>query len=564
LSNTVRIVEIKEVVTHAGVASLLAMAGRRQFINLDATVDASAAHKEYGRCLSFKARVEWVSGDRSRSLASERVYWYANPGSSNKTGLTGDARAGFSAASDPPYRRGSPCNAAGWTEVVTFDLSRYGGDEFEVFATTQADYTGGLSAGNYVVWRKFWYMVTEMFTDASNTTKYEVPAPVTSAMEAGYRTVFIDFEEQLPRTTAPHTGFLADDAARRVVGQASTAFRVDNLVPFKAHIVTVDWSQTGTVDEDLAATMHADTEIVSPWKILWRHGAGTTPWKLSAEYRTTAAQWRCGRGAACPGHSSATHRCPDAAGSTFSCGATTCAGTHSSGAHSCDPDGAGSPRWQCGRTSPACPAQHRSRTDMCPSVAGAVWSCRAASCAGHSASSHVCGASAWTTLPDANISLVTHPTQRGFKQVQVDFSSGPVHPTAARGVEVRMRYRRAADSIALGWGGASHHLYLCTGALQDIRVAADWDPIQRSDCVHEFGHALGLVNYGWPGTDSESAWQDTANGRHCLRSATQCAMFYMSSTTRLTTFHLDSDGTGCHDHMRRADFSRTTMAVKWR
>jgi hypothetical protein len=552
----IRLAELVEVVEHGGTQTQRPVAGRNQFINLDDRVDPGTAHPEYGRLIRLKARVEWASGDPSRSLAGQNVYWYAQAGGSNKAGLTGTLKEGFSSAGSGLLRHPTTTDAQGWTGVVSFYLSGYGGDSFSVHATVDASYAGGRQAGPYVVWKKFWYQVVEM-QDGSGSV-FNIPAAVTTAFETGYRTVFIEWSEQTPRVQASYTANLPASADRAAA--ARPHFRNDNLCPFKAIITTCDYSGTGNQRTTLNSTLRAPTWDSGPM-LLWRlSGAGG--WKVSAEYRpANPPLWRCQRvSSACPGHTSPDHRCSQGPGNTWRCTARGCP-THSDPAHVCS----GRP-FVCHRTSPPC-VTHSSASNHCPSAAGATWSCGASTCPGHAGAADRCGTTQpWRNIPDSAISLAGSYSPQGFKHIHVDFTGGPVTPSASNPVDIRLVVLQTGPNIALGWGGGSSALFLCTGALHDIDVPANWNPIQQSDIVHELGHALGLVNMQPTAASAHDAWADTVSTPpqplHCRKPPTQCAMWWQSSTTRLTTFHLDG-GVGCHDHLRRQDFSRSVMASHW-
>jgi hypothetical protein len=457
----IHVVEIAEVITFGGTTTRRAVAGRKQYVNLDDQVDTTQAHPEYGRSIKLQARVEWQGGSKF-PLTDQTVYWYSKPGGSNKAGLTDQQKESFDSAGSKLVRKSTTnTDAQGWTPAVDFFLSQYGGDTFEVFATEDAGYTGGLKAGTYEVWKKLWYQVTEM--KDGNGGVYTLPSQVTTPFEDGYKTVFIEFNEKTPRNQADHIEYLADGTARS--NAAKPKFTVDSLTPFKAHIMTVDWSQTGNQQKTFSATLNGTT-WTSPWVLLWRIGGGTFPWKVSLQYRRVPAP------------------------------------------------------------APAAPT-------------------------------------AWADIPNSAVSIITHPSQRGFKQIHLDFGSGPITPSATAPVEIKLVVNEAGPNISLGWGGGSHHLFLCTGALQDIDKSDAWNPTQRSDCVHEIGHALGLVNMAPTPAHAHDAWEDTTHSSHCVKTPTTCAMFWQSSTTRATTFHLDG-GTGCHDHMRKQDFSRSVLAGQWK
>jgi len=558
LEDRIVLVEIVEVVTHSGTTTTRAVATREQYINLDDRVDAANAHPEFGRKIRLKARVQWESGSTTRPLAGYNVYWYSTPGGSNKTGLTGNERDGFDSAGSATRRKSTTTDAQGWTPVVEYFLSCYGGDQFDVYATLSSSYSGGLHAGPYVVWKKFWYQVTEMQDGSGGVLN--LPAAVTSAFEAGYRTVFIRFTERLPRNQASHAGNLSGSTARG--NAARPHFTADVFTPFKCHIMTVDYSESGPREKTITGTMNTAAWTTPAYTLLWRHGSGSLPWKVSAQYRrANPPAWRCQRvQPACGGHSGASHRCPTAAGSTWSCGARGCP-THSNPAHTCS-----SGVFHCRRQRPACPG-HAQASDQCPSPSGAAWTCGATGCPTHAAAGDVCGASRpWANIPDSAISTTPDPSRRGWKTITITFPAGPGAPSASNPYELRLVVREAPRE-AYGWGGGSHHLYLCTGLLRDDVASSSWDPIQRSDAVHEIGHALGLVNLTPTASGAHNAWADTVSSpphpEHCRKPPSQCAMWFQSSTTRLTTFHLDA-GTGCHDHLRRQDFSRSVMAGHWR
>jgi hypothetical protein len=158
----VRVVELIEVVEHKGKTTTQRANGRRQYVNLDSTVDSENPHSEYGRKIRLKARVEWLAGDKSRSLTGKKVYWRIEPNKSNKAGLKDKAKESFSSEGSGTQRMEKTTNKEGWTDVVVFYVSQYGGDKFDVFATHSSDHKGGLRAGAYWVWRYLWYEVDTM------------------------------------------------------------------------------------------------------------------------------------------------------------------------------------------------------------------------------------------------------------------------------------------------------------------------------------------------------------------------------------------------------------------
>jgi hypothetical protein len=171
----------------------------------------------------------------------------------------------------------------------------------------------------------------------------------------------------------------------------------------------------------------------------------------------------------------------------------------------------------------------------------------------------VCGTGTWIDLPSGSYSLREHSNQPLFKKVQVTFGNGTPRPSTDGAVDIRWKVK-ATTSNALGWGGGSPTIYLCTGQLRQNIIAADRDPMQRSDLTHEMGHALGLLN-GTPfGSTAHEAWRDTANGRHCNQGQTGCAMWWMSATDRPTTFHGSQGTASCHDELRKQEYVRGNMS----
>lgn len=555
-ADRIRLVQIVEVIIHNSAETRRAVSGRSQYINLDDQVDTSHAHPEYGRLIRFRARVEWESGDRSRPLSGHNVYWYFRPGGSNKTGLAQSARASFDSAGSGTTQKQTSTDGQGWTPVVPFYLSQYNGDIFNVFATLESSYSGGLPAGPYEVWKKFWYQVTEM-QDGSGGV-YDLPGAVKSAFESGYQSVKIELNEQTPRRRDTHVANLTSASAR--ASAASPHFTSDSLCPFKFQVMTLDHSETPSQTRDITATMNAATWTSPDYYWLWRLDSGNFPWKISAEFKLASQPlWACRRtNPACTrNHSNPSHRHEHQPAYRWSCGAVGCGGTHSDPTHVCS-----GRIFRCKRRTPPCET-HPNNRDRCPSPSGAVWDCGAINCPGHPSSSENCGTYwNWQAIPDSAISTQTHPSQRGAKQIAINFSSGPITPSATARIDIRLRIKEAGPNFPLGWGGGSKHIYLCTGALHDLYEAADWNPTQSSDLVHELGHALGLVNMNPAASGAHNAWVDSSHANHCRKPATQCAMWWQSSTTRLTTFHLDG-GTGCRDHLRRQDFSRSVMAGHW-
>jgi len=172
----------------------------------------------------------------------------------------------------------------------------------------------------------------------------------------------------------------------------------------------------------------------------------------------------------------------------------------------------------------------------------------------------------WKDIPPEKIGKEPNPTNKHWMQVSVDFTDGPVKPSVEVPVYVSVEVKVAGPIFELGWGGGNHHLFLCMGTLHDTQNSADWDLLMGNTCVHELGHALGLVNIK-PNAPGSQSWEDQDSthqhkANHCKFSSSDCVMFWEVFSSGVTKFHLDG-GAGCRDYIRRQDFSRSVMGHVW-
>jgi len=208
----IRLVEVVEAVRQAGGSYVNRPASsRNQFINMD----ADPAHPEFGRCIRFRARVAWVSGS-TRSVSGQTVYWYFNPGGSNGTGLPANLRASFDTEGGGALRTTSTADASGWTDVVEFFPSQYGGDSFEVFATDNSSYSGGISARTYVVWRRIFYELDCMQRPGGAGT-YSDRAD-TARMDPQFRNFFVHLVRTGTDASPAHQRMIKDNDAATWAG----------------------------------------------------------------------------------------------------------------------------------------------------------------------------------------------------------------------------------------------------------------------------------------------------------------------------------------------------------
>lgn len=152
----------------------------KQYINLDPNLEGKAKrHAEYGREIFVRARVVQKDGakdalsgvkvvfnltrvdgpNRKDAGGAEPATWKdADLASADREGLGGGG-----AGNETTFTT----NSEGWTSAVKVVLSRFAGDHFAVSAKLDPSVEGAKgsapkkAAANYVVWRKFWYQLTQ-------------------------------------------------------------------------------------------------------------------------------------------------------------------------------------------------------------------------------------------------------------------------------------------------------------------------------------------------------------------------------------------------------------------
>jgi len=174
----------------------------KQYINVGPDIDGQVnRHPEYGRKLTFRARVIQKDGNDDQLAGAEVVFSFkrtdgpsrSNPGGGSSavwknTDLDGNQNEGFSSENgDKTVTVTTDGN--GWTAEVSFFLSQYAGDQFKISAKL-GDSTKGAAGSKpisikseYIVWRKFWYQMT--FADG-----YAAPQPTDA--EKAYAEVFTE------------------------------------------------------------------------------------------------------------------------------------------------------------------------------------------------------------------------------------------------------------------------------------------------------------------------------------------------------------------------------------
>ncbi len=243
-----KLVEVAEVVGASGSEHTQAGSSRNQYINLP----QDGAHPEFGRRIRLKAKVAPSSG--SPPLSGKTIYFYFKPDSGNRSGLTGSLKPGFNSAGGSENAN-KVTDGTGWTAAVDFYPSQYGGDKFEVFATEDASYKGGLSLGTFTVWRKIFYELDCMKKPTSGTYSSDAK---TSDMESKLKALFVELEKTGTDGSPAHKRMITDDK----VSAWATGVRDGTGAPRYFHLVLIDTIAWDSAPVTLNLTLPAGTKTV--------------------------------------------------------------------------------------------------------------------------------------------------------------------------------------------------------------------------------------------------------------------------------------------------------------
>jgi hypothetical protein len=402
-----KLVELVEVVTHKGTAANHAPIARKQYINLDDTVETDEPHPEHGRVVTFKARVEWVSGNKSKALSGQTVYWYVTPDGANKVGLTGDKRAGLGGPNGT-LKSSNNCDAKGWTDEMALHLSQYGGDKFKVGATLASNHTGGLSAGAFVVWRKLWYEVDTMKKRGGGLLTMDH-----AKLPDAYTPCFIELVKQGTDNEPPNKWNLTTTELGPYAPQYFGAERS----PFQSHEIGID-HQADKADGDMEVEVNSVSFTTGVADSYYVYDGGDT-WLTTASYD----------------------------------------------------NGTG-----------------------------------------------------YKPLDKAKVSLTgASPV---YKKVKINFAGGPVTPSVAKPVKVRLTFVKSKEWS--GDGANKPHAVVAMGFWYDTETDAEAKKRTLGTMAHELGHLIGMV------PTTQSTHIDTGTGDHCTDA--NCVMYSTNTTTRKNTF----------------------------
>jgi hypothetical protein len=233
----------------------------KQFINLGKDIDGAAQrHPENGRFIELRARIEWVSGDKTRSLSGKNVKWKVtvtkHAGAGRPASFAVDAEKEGIGGTNGLLEKTTSTDDKGWTSVRVH-VSQYAGDQLSVSAevdTSDGEAQGGpaLSAGPYVVWRKFWYQLTKPSGSAVPTPADSIAAydKVGAAMLAADEVTFAKTDNPAPpdRTFYPKgmtTTGSSDATDIALIGGHNRnwfwgKFNAETSRPVKGHLIICD------------------------------------------------------------------------------------------------------------------------------------------------------------------------------------------------------------------------------------------------------------------------------------------------------------------------------------
>ncbi len=162
----------------------------------------------------------------------------------------------------------------------------------------------------------------------------------------------------------------------------------------------------------------------------------------------------------------------------------------------------------------------------------------------------------WADLDDDKVKLAAG---RGRRSWIADLSGTGVTPTAAKPVPVKITYKQAFP--AGGWGGSNAlHLLICRGFYEDEAskgaLGGSVDGCITTACIHEPGHALGLVS-------SAAPTHDATHSSHCT--VLTCTMWWTSNEGNYR-FHPESAAVmdACRARVKGGHFTRAVLNPMWK
>jgi len=143
---------------------------------------------------------------------------------------------------------------------------------------------------------------------------------------------------------------------------------------------------------------------------------------------------------------------------------------------------------------------------------------------------------------------------RGKRKFKIDFTGTGLTPSSANKVKFRLTYLQAGSYG--GWGGSNClHLLICKGEYLDLTTEANANNQIVVACMHEVGHAMGLV-------PSTVAWHDASHSAHCKYN--KCTMWFESSPGNEAFHDEATSDPGCRTFVRETELTKNVLQPKWK
>lgn len=253
-ADEIELVEVVEVTgTKAAGTPTAPTENRKQYVNLNRTVGGNQV-KENGRAIFLKARIRWRDSSKTDSLAGKKVRFYNVPDAGNRPNaqLKDTLRCGFDGPNIADVKV-ETTQDDGWTPVIEFHTSRFGGDVFNLKATLESTNTGGLDAGTYTVWRKVMYEVDNMQRPTGGSYS-DISAGIQNDVIANHAGVFTELVTVGQDSNVAHQRVLDTSNA---IAFANACAQGGGANYF--HLVYVDTLTMGTVTR----TMNLSLQVAS-------------------------------------------------------------------------------------------------------------------------------------------------------------------------------------------------------------------------------------------------------------------------------------------------------------
>ena len=270
----------------------------KQYVNLPKNIDGrNKRHPEYGRYVELRARVEW--DDRSKDgLQGKRVIWrHTHFTATDRPNLRKNAKEGFGGSGGLGQLE-TTTGKDGWTRVVKFYLSSYGGDEFSVSAEL-VDNNGqrigtGLSTSKYQVWRRMWYAITEMTKPKDRRANkadrtYNIPDNILRRVQRSFEDVYLELTDSGEKRRGDFQENLA--TVNEFEGWADR-YCTNKRTPWKIHYVVVNCMDTLMEKKIIRPGISTPVHTVQNCSFM-PYRFNNTNWLISAQYRRMGTTvWR--------------------------------------------------------------------------------------------------------------------------------------------------------------------------------------------------------------------------------------------------------------------------------